>query len=275
MPVFLQFFWIFRINVVMLNNSNPEYVETQRVQTGKIKTRHRVLFLLVSLMILIITALVFAPLLGFNFLGSVFGGSGNIAKTYYAVAVDTNTLDVEKSTEIASKLRVRGAAGVLMRGEESYKVLLALYNTEKAAKSVASQNTSHDVEPEVVVLEIKKLTTAGLNAEELKFFKNCFNFIMDTVDALYQLSYQLDLGNTSEISANMQLNRLALNAEYYNRELFVYDKAEFAALHNLMSTTNSILRHVADESVLTSTVLPYSSDIKRCMTRIVMLMVEG
>lgn len=275
MSHFLQFFCFFRINVVMPNKPNQEYIETQRVIVGKRRAVHSLFLIFASLGILIVAGLIFSPLLGLNYLSSLFNSSSDIARTYYAVVVDTDTLDVEQSTEIASKLRVRGAAGVLVRSEESYKVILALYNTEKAATSVASQNISLDVDPEVMPLTIKKLTASGLSAEESNFFRNCFDFIIDTVDALYQLSYQLDLGNTSELSANMQLNRLALNAEYYNRELFTYDKAEFTALHNVMSSANSILRYVADESVLTSTVLPYSSDIKRCMARIAMLLAEG
>ena len=94
----------------------------------------------------------------------------------------------------------------------------------------------------------------------------------EILDELYSLIVKLEQSSITDISANLSLNNMALSAEYYYNLLI--EKNNLKTLNNIVANVLSLLRYVANEEVLMDSFLPYESEIRRILVRIVIIINE-
>lgn len=222
----------------------------------------------------IIFSIVLSPLLGLNYLGGLFSknANGTVCANYYAVVIDSKTDNESTATEMAQKIRIRGGAGVLIQ-QKTYLIAVSAYQSKTDAEKVANQIATDEMSPELLKIEIKS-KTSKLSESEKEEYNRCFDFILLVIDSLYELSSKLDKGEITEINANLQIKNLLLDASYLNQELFSKRNNHFKNLKTIVSSTTNLLEYIANEDVLASTLLPYSSDIRRTYMRILFLIYE-
>jgi len=241
------------------------------------KTKTRALFgISLTLCFLIFTflfSLILTPLLGLNYLNAIFSQGSTTSSTFYAVMINTDSTDSDYATEQAQNYRVRGGAGVLLE-KETYFIVLSAYPNKSDAESVSEQITTENIIPEIMEITFQSTNTSSFSAEEKELYNNCFNFAIDTLNSLYDISYKLDTGTITELTANLNIKNLLLDTTSYNQQLFANQTDNLKKIRTIISSVSSLLEYVADEEVLTSTTLPYAGDIRRVLVRILLVIYE-
>ena len=123
-------------------------------------------------------------------------------------------------------------------------------------------------------IEVKSENLSSFLDADRELYQKCFNFTLSTLNSLYDITYNLDTNEVTEINANLQIKNIQLEASYYNQQLFDNQKKQLEDILMIVSSANSLLQYVSNEEVLTSTVLPYASDVRRVFVRLLLLIYE-
>lgn len=255
----------------MARKNSEEY---QEVSVIKRKTFFGIGAILSVLGLTLLFSLLLSPLFGLNYINFIFGkGEGTQTSTFYAIMVDTNSTDSEYATEQAQKYRVRGGAGVIFK-KDTYHIILSAYPNQKDAEKVSDQLTTDSLKPEIMKIEVKSENLSSFLDADRELYQKCFNFTLSTLNSLYDITYNLDTNEVTEINANLQIKNIQLEASYYNQQLFDNQKKQLEDILMIVSSANSLLQYVSNEEELTSTVLPYASDVRRVFVRLLLLIYE-
>lgn len=232
-------------------------------------------FFVCFLVLTFLFSMLLSPLLGLNYLGVFSQNNSVYSLSFYAVIINTNSTDSDYATEQAQTYRVRGGAGVLWENDdETYCIVLSAYLTKSDAQTVCEQITTQSLAPEVMEIAVQKENTGNFSLAEQDLYDKSFDFLVATLNSLYEISYKIDTGTLSEINANLQIKNLLLDTNYYYQQLLENGSDNLDNMKTFMASTNSLLEYVADEEVLTSTALPYSGDIRRVLVRILFVIYE-
>ena len=257
----------------MANFNLKNYNEVCVLKPVKSRAWLGISFVICFLVFTFLFSLILSPLLGLNYLGVLSNGTETYATSFYAVVINTNSTDSDYATEQAQAYRVRGGAGVLWENE-TYYVILSAYPSEDDAETVKEQITTTSLTPEIMEISINKTDTASFTTEEKELYNKSFEFLLSTLNSLYDISYKIDTGLMTELNANLQIKNLLLDTSYYYQQILANESDNLEDIKTILASTNSLLEYVADEEVLTSTALPYSGDIRRVLVRLLFVIYE-
>ena len=257
----------------MANIYPKNYNEVTILKKTKTRAWFGISLTLCFLIFTFLFSLILSPILGLNYLNAIFSQGSTTSSTFYAVIINTNSIDADYATEQAQNYRVRGGAGVLFE-KETYYIVLSAYPNKSDAESVSEQITTESIIPEIMEITFQSANISSFSADEKMLYNNSFNFVLDTLNSLYDISYKLDTGAITELTANLDIKNLLLDATSYNQQLFENQTDNLKEIRTIISSLSSLLEYVADEEVLTSTTLPYAGDIRRVLVRILLVIDE-
>lgn len=251
-----------------MNDSYKSYYRT--VKKNNKKTINCFLIVFVVIILTIFFCFIIFPLFGL-ISWSTYNEKEANSKMLYLVAINSGD-DQEEAEELAKNYRARGGAGVVWNKDEYYWIILGIYFSYDDSNSVVINLYDENIEAEVIEFKIKKPDTKTLKEEDEDLFDRIFKFLLEILDELYSLIVKLEQSSITDISANLSLNNMALSAEYYYNLLI--EKNNLKTLNNIVANVVSLLRYVANEEVLMDSFLPYESEIRRILVRIVIIINE-
>ena len=98
-----------------------------------------------------------------------------------------------------------------------------------------------------------------------------FDFLLDTVDNLYDLSTSLDSGNILKADANLTAKSIFLELSYLENEFQSLQSTKIKPMHLAVISALSLVEYLASEDAMNTTLLPYSAVVRRTFIRIIML----
>ena len=250
-------------------------IEYETIVRNRNKRKGVSAFVLILIFFALTVACCFAisPLFGINYFGSLFSGEGKkVVKTCYAVVCDAESEDEQTATKLAQNLRSRGGAGIIEKQDNNYFVYLGIYLSENDANFVSNNLKEQDFESSVKTINLIKPSIKSLSSNEQEIYNTSFNFLLETVDTIYVLLNQMETNEITDLTANLRLNGLTLSAEHYNQKLIESSNSLIKDLNTIMASVASILKYVSAEETLTDNSLPYSSEVRRCLARIVLML---
>ena len=146
-----------------------------------------------------------------------------LAKNYYIVYTILDAKDNTTAETLAMDTKARGGAGVVIKIDNKYGAVLAVYPTERQAKQVVEQLSEQAISAQITPQTIKTLSLSKLDENQTKIAKNIHQKYIETLDYIYSLSYQLDTNEITQSLALMRINELALlweqRAEHLSNEI--------------------------------------------------------
>ena len=149
---------------------------------------------------------------------------------------------------------------------------MGIYLSENDANLVSNNLKEQDFKSSVKTINLIKPAIKSLSSDEQEIYNTSFNFLLETVDTIYVLLNQMETNEITDLTANLRLNGLTLSAEHYNQKLIESSNSLIKDLNTIMASVASILKYVSAEETLTDNSLPYSSEVRRCLARIVLML---
>lgn len=131
-------------------------------------------------------------------------------QNYYIIYTTIDTPDYSFAESKATEYKSRGGAGVIIKNEEKYCVVLAVYPSLEFAQNVQSQLAKQNIKTAILTQPLKTLKLANLTTEQRAITQNIHQKYLETVDSLYQISVELDTDKTSQSYALIRVGELAL-----------------------------------------------------------------
>ena len=192
-------------------------------------------------------------------------------QTYYYVYVSTDAENATDAETAANEYRVRGGAGLTYHKDNKWYIILSLYLSENDAKKVCAQLSEQDIVAEYANITTTPLANTAFTDEERKIAENIYDHYKQTIEAIYQISIDLDSSTITESSAQVRVSQLALL--WSQRTMTLADKIDLTRPeskdHPLLDTytlsmqVTGLLDVLADESNYSATLLTYTSLARR------------
>ena len=192
-------------------------------------------------------------------------------QTYYYVYVATDAENATEAETAANEYRVRGGAGLTYHNNNKWYIILSLYLSENDAKKVCNQLAEQDIFAEYNSITTTPLASAAFTDEERKIAENIYDHYKQTIEAIYQISIDLDSSEITESSAQVRVSQLALL--WSQRTMTLADKIDLtrpeSKEHPLLDTytlsmqVTGLLDVLADENNYSVNLLTYTSLARR------------
>ena len=192
-------------------------------------------------------------------------------QTYYYVYVATDAENATEAETAANEYRVRGGAGLTYHNNNKWYIILSLYLSENDAKKVCNQLAEQDIFTEYNSITTTPLASAVFTDEERKIAENIYDHYKQTIEAIYQISIDLDSSAITESSAQVRVSQLALL--WSQRTMTLADKIDLtrpeSKEHPLLDTytlsmqVTGLLDVLADENNYSVNLLTYTSLARR------------
>ena len=192
-------------------------------------------------------------------------------QTYYYVYVATDAENATEAETAANEYRVRGGAGLTYHNNNNWYIILSLYLSENDAKKVCNQLAEQDIFAEYNSITTTPLASAVFTDEERKIAENIYDHYKQTIEAIYQISIDLDSSTITESSAQVRVSQLALL--WSQRTMTLADKIDLtrpeSKEHPLLDTytlsmqVTGLLDVLADENNYSVNLLTYTSLARR------------
>ena len=239
---------------------NKPYFEVSII--SKSSKKRKIIFLIVSIL-LIISILIYTCLKIFYVIDT---GALN-SRTYHYIYVETDALDATSAEKFANTFRVRGAAGLTLKIDGKWRVLLSLYPDLEAAQSVSKQLSTSGTTTKISSITTARIHTSKMNEQQKSTAKNIYEHYIETIDLLYNTSIALDSSTMTESSAQVRVNQLLLLWQQRTQTLantidITSKKASEHALievYNLSMQITGLLAFLADENDYSTSLLTYTS----------------
>lgn len=225
------------------------------------KKWHKIIFII----FIVIFCLFFVIFITVKMVG-VISTSGISPQTFYYIYVNTGEKDTTKAEKIANTYRVRGAAGLVMNGDEYWIVLLSLYPKLSDAENVCKQLSSEENPPKIASVTTAKISTEKMDENQRKIAENIYSHYIETINSLYETTVSLDTGAMTESSAQVRVNQLLLLWQQRTETLanaidLTTDTSNHPLLkiYNLSMQITGLLVFLADEKDYSVNLVTYTS----------------
>lgn len=235
-----------------------KYFETKTLKKPKRKAFWIIFCFVLIFFLVLIFSIIFSPMLKIVNLSSknVYALEAN----YYFVCLNTGILSREDAQKEAQNIKSRGGAGIVFF-DEVYFVFVSCYENEDEAKKI-----KESLENEEQKFEVKKKSFSfnikNIEKTEREEFCDYYNFLVDVLKSLYNLSNSLDKNETTKIGVNLKIKSLKtqtnLKLQHINSSLSL----EHSKMQKAFITLLSCLEYCGNEDLLESAVLPYSSVLR-------------
>lgn len=170
------------------------------------KPKHRQyrIFVLFFAIFLIIFLLLFFSI------KSLFFVPTTASVNYYILyaAIDAKTYETAETKAVEYK--ARGGAGVVIKKDKNFGVVLAIYPDNLSAQTVVKQLEQQDISAQIEVLKLPTFSLNNMSENDSEITQHIHQKYIDTLQNLYDLSYDLDTSQISQSYALMRINELAL-----------------------------------------------------------------
>ena len=248
--------------------SKMEYKETKPIaKKGKKFFGFFTIFIFVFLVVLF--SFLFSPLLSVNYFDFLSTTKAN-SKTFHFVLTTAGQSEADAQS-LAQDIYIRGGAGVVIQEDEIFYCILSAYKTKSDAENVVSS-----LDQDEYRLSIKEVNTSlniskSLTKEEKTLVNKSFDFLLNTVDNLHDLSTSLDSGNILKADANLTAKSIFLELSYLENEFQSLQSTKIKPMHLAVISALSLVEYLASEDAMNTALLPYSAVVRRTFTRIIML----
>ena len=248
--------------------SKMKYKETKPI-SKKGKKFFGFLTIFIFAFLVVLFSFLFSPLLSVNYFDFLSTTKSN-EKTFHFVLSMAGTSEADAQS-FAQDIYIRGGAGVVIKEDEIFYVIMSAYKTDKDAEKVISSLDQNEYR-----LSIKKVTanlniSKSLTKEEQSLANKSFNFLLETIDNLYNLSTTLDSGKILKSDANLKAKSLFLELSYLENEFQSLQSTKIKPMHLVVISALSLVEYLASEDAMNTTLLPYSAIVRRTFTRMIML----
>lgn len=192
-------------------------------------------------------------------------------QTYYYVYVSTDAENATDAETAANEYRVRGGAGLTYNKDNKWYIILSLYLSKNDAVKVCSQLANQDIDAEYSSLTTASLDSTKFSTEEREIAENIYDHYKQTIEALYQISIDLDSSTITESSAQVRVSQLALL--WNQRTMTLADKIDLTRpesknhpllnIYTLSMQVTGLLEVLADENNYSVNLLTYTSLARR------------
>lgn len=131
-------------------------------------------------------------------------------QNYYLIYTNIDAKTYETAEAKAVEFKARGGAGVVIKNDTNFGVVLAVYPTEKSALVVAKQLDEQGISTQVKALRLPIFSLNNMTDDEVQITTTINQKYHETLQNLYELSYNLDTNEISQSYTLMRINELAL-----------------------------------------------------------------
>lgn len=181
------------------------------------------------------------------------------ASNFYAIytIVDAKTYDTAETKAV--EFKARGGAGVVVKIDSGFGVILAIYPDFESAQKVKNQLAEQDISAKIQTLNLPTFSLNKMTENEAEIIQNLHTKYLETLQNLYDLSHDLDTNQISQSYALMRVNELALlweqRAEILSGKIDTVSNSDDAKkkhplypIYRLSLYTASQLRYLANEN---------------------------
>lgn len=183
--------------------TNKEYHEIILIGKKRKHPKCRI-FLIFSIIFLLIFFIIFLPI------KSLFWTHSTPTTNYYVVYADIDAKTYETAETKAIEYKARGGAGIVIKRENNFGVVLAIYPNKDNAQTVTKQLEQQNITAKIDTISLPNFSLNNMTKNEQKIVNNINQKYIDTLQSLYNLSYDLDTNRISQSYTLMRINELAL-----------------------------------------------------------------
>ncbi len=132
------------------------------------------------------------------------------AKNYYLIYTIIDAKSYETAETKASEFKARGGAGVVIKNGTEFGVVLAVYPDNESVQTVAKQLSEQGISAQISTLDLAVFSLNNMTDEETQIIQNINQKYHETLENLYELSYDLETNKISQSYTLMRINELAL-----------------------------------------------------------------
>lgn len=132
------------------------------------------------------------------------------AVNFYAIYTEIEAKTYETAETKAVEFKARGGAGIVVKTSERFSVILSIYPDNESAKKVVQQLLAQNISAQIETIKLPTFSLSNATENEADIIINLHTKYIETLQNLYDLSFNLDTNQISQSYTLMRINELAL-----------------------------------------------------------------
>lgn len=198
----------------------------------------------------------------------------NINQNEYKVyAVCTNSYQEKVlASECCEQIKNQGGAGYIYMNESSYNIIAGMYENEADAKKVLSNILEKKPDANLITITIPQITiNNNLSQQEKATINTCLSSFKNVYKKLYDISVSLDTAVINEVKARLEINEISSNTQKILNDFnTIFNGNVKTNLLTIKLSLESTIQYLSD-LINSSTIIPFSSLVKECYCKVIML----